>query len=140
MDLFESARNIAHVLLSKYDRKELSPEIIAAEVENVFLMPSFDRSIKEELISQLEADFEIYSSEATQLVSKEIKPWLSDNKASINWELWNRYRSYLKAKDASFPVDHLDDLTDKILDSCANPKITRSLGQAGNGSRKRAIR
>jgi hypothetical protein len=122
MDLFESARNIAHVLLSKYDRKELNPEIISTEVENVFLMPSFDRSIKGELISQLEADFEIYSSEATQLVSKEIKPWLSDNKASIKWELWNRYRSYVKAKDASFPVDHLDDLTDKILDSCANPK------------------
>lgn len=122
MDLFESARNIAHVLLSKYERKDLNPVIIAAEVENVFLMPSFDRSIKEELISQLEADFEIYSSEATQLVSKEIKPWLSDNKASIKWELWNRYRSYVKAKDASFPVDHLDDLTDKILDSCANPK------------------
>lgn len=122
MDLFESARNIAHVLLSKYDRKELNPAIIATEVENVFLMPNFDRSIKEELISQLEADFEIYSSEATQMLGNEIKPWLSDNKASIDWELWNRYRSYLKAKDASFPVDHLDDLTEKILDSCANPK------------------
>jgi hypothetical protein len=131
MNLFESARNIAHVLLSKYDRKDLSPDLIAAEVENVFLMPSFDRSIKEELISQLEADFEIYSSEATQLVSKEIKPWLSDNKASINWELWNRYRSYVKAKDASFPVDHLDDLTDKILDSCANPKSPGSWDRRG---------
>ena len=59
MDHFESARNIAHVLLTKYNRSELNAEIIAAEVENVFLMPGFDRAIKDDLIAQLEADLEI---------------------------------------------------------------------------------
>lgn len=124
MDHFESTRNIAHVLLSKYNRSELNAEIIAAEVENVFLMPGFDRAIKDDLIAQLEADFEIYSGQATQLIDKDVKPWLNDVKASIQWELWNRYRSYLKTKDGSFPVDNLDDLTDKILDKCINPETS----------------
>ncbi|MBB6328261.1 hypothetical protein FHS59_003904 [Algoriphagus iocasae] len=124
MDHFESARNIAHVLLTKHHRSELNAEIIAAEVENVFLMPGFDRAIKDDLIAQLEADFEIYSGQATQLIDKDVKPWLNDVKASIQWELWNRYRSYLKTKDGSFPVDNLDDLTDKILDKCINPKTS----------------
>ena len=131
MDQFESARNIAHVLLAKYNRAELTADIIAAEVENVFLMPGFDRSVKEDLISQLEADFEIYSGEATQLIDKDVKPWLSDVKASIQWELWNRYRSYLKAKDGSFPVDNLDDITDKILDKCINPKTPGAWDRRG---------
>lgn len=122
MDQFESARNIAHVLLAKYSRKQLNSELIASEAENVFLMPGFDRSIKEDLVSQLEADFEIYSGQATQLIDKDVKPWLNDVKATIQWELWSRYHAYLKTKDASFPLDNLDDLTDKILDKCINPK------------------
>jgi hypothetical protein len=131
MDHFESARNIAHVLLAKYNRSELNAEIIAAEVESVFLMPGFDRAIKDDLIAQIEADFEIYSGQATQLIDKDVKPWLNDAKASIQWELWNRYSSYLKTKDGSFPVDNLDDLTDKILDKCINPKTSGSWDRRG---------
>lgn len=122
MDHFESARNIAHLLLAKYHRSEVNSEIITKEVENVFLMPDFDHSLRDDLIAQLEADFEVYSGKATQLLHKHVKPWLNDAKASINWELWGRYRSYLKIKDGSFPVDNLDDLTDKILDNAINPK------------------
>ncbi len=131
MDQFESARNIAHVLLTKYSRPELNSDVIAAEVENVFLMPGFDRSIKEDLISQLEADFEIYSGQATQLVDKDVKPWLNDVKADTSWQLWTRYRSWLKIKDGSFPVDNLDDLTDKILDKCINPKTPGNWDRRG---------
>src|SRR5690606_5626698 len=109
----------------------LNAEIIAIEVENVFLMPGFDRSIKDDLISQLEADFEIYSGQATQLIDKNVKPWLNDVKATIQWELWSRYCSYLKTKDGSFPVDNLDDLTDKILDKCINPKTSGSWDRRG---------
>lgn len=131
MDLFESARNIAHVLLSKYKRSELSEELIAKEVENVFLMPGFAIVNKEDLISQLEEDFEIYTGSATALVEDDVKPWLNDHKANINWELWVRYSLYLKAKDGSFPVDNLDDLTDKILDKCINPKTPGSWDRRG---------
>jgi len=123
MNQFESARNIAHMLLAKYDRKSITNNIIADEVENIFLMKGFENLEKDELISQLEADFEIYSKEATLLVAEDVKPWLYDEKSKINPELWNRYKLYMNKKDSSFPMDAIDDVTDKILDKCVNPKI-----------------
>lgn len=122
MNQFTSARNIAHVLLQKYKRSEITNELIAAEVENLSLMPDFVGLDKGELISQLEADFEVHSKEAMQLVAEDVKPWLNEIKSSINFELWNRYRIYMNQKDSSFPIDNLDDITDKILDKCVNPK------------------
>ncbi|NPD85367.1 Z1 domain-containing protein [Lentimicrobium sp. L6] len=123
MSHFESARNIAHVLLQKYKKKDIVNATIAIEVENIFLMPGFDSLDKEELISQLEADFDIYSKEATLLVAEDVLPWLYDEKSKINPELWNRYKIYMNQKDASFPMGSLDDITDKILDKCVNPKV-----------------
>ncbi|KAA3644377.1 MAG: endonuclease [Bacteroidetes bacterium] len=133
MDNFESARNIAHIFLgnNKYKNTKITPEIISEEVENVFLMPGFSEVNKEDLIIQLQADFDVYSGEATMLVERDIKPWLFDAKAGIKWQLWNRYKSYLKMNDGSFPVDSLDDLTDKILDKCVNPKINGSWDRRG---------
>ncbi|MDA3928519.1 MAG: Z1 domain-containing protein [Prolixibacteraceae bacterium] len=122
MSQFESARNIAHVLLQKYNRKEINDNTIANEVKNIFLMQGFESLDKEELISQLETDFDIYSKEATLLVAKDVKPWLYDEKSKIKPELWNRYKIYMNQKDSSFPMDSLDDITDKILDKCVNPK------------------
>ncbi|WP_430809568.1 MULTISPECIES: Z1 domain-containing protein [unclassified Carboxylicivirga] len=123
MTEFSSARNIAHVLLQKYSRKEVTNELIVKEVNNLSLMPDFNGIDKDELISQLEADFEVYSKEATLLVAEDVKPWLYDEKSNINFDLWNRYKIYMNQKDASFPIDTLDDITDKILDKCVNPKV-----------------
>ena len=122
MNQFTSARNIAHVLLQKYKRSEITNELIASEVENLSLMPDFAGLDKDELITQLEADFEVHSKEAMQLVAEDVKPWLNDIKSSINFELWDRYKIYMNQKDSSFPIDSLDDITDKILDKCVNPK------------------
>ncbi len=125
MDNFESARNVAHIYLAnnKYKDVKITPEIITAEVENVFLAPGFASVDKDELILQLQADFDVYTGEATMLVEKDVLPWLSNAKSGISWKLWLRYKSYLKKKDGSFPIDSVDDLTDKILDKCVNPKI-----------------
>jgi hypothetical protein len=121
MSYFDSARNVAHILLSKYKPKPTQDEI-AKELENVFLMPDFKEVDREELLAQLASDFGIYSKEATMLVEEDVLPWLDDRKSSIDWQLWNRYRTFVKDKDASFPVDSLDDITHKILDKCVNPK------------------
>jgi hypothetical protein len=131
MNLLNSARNIAHVLLGKYNRKEVTNDLICKEVENIFLMPSFIGIDKEELISQLEADFEVYSKEATSLVAEDVKPWLLDEKSKIKPDLWDRYRIYMNQKDSSFPMDSVDDITDKILDKCVNPKTKGSWDRRG---------
>lgn len=131
MNQFESARNIAHVLLAKYDKEQLNTDILQMEINNVFKMNGFDKVDRDDLIIQLEADLNIYSGTATELVEKDVKPWLSDIKSSVKWELWGRYKLYLRAKDGSFPVDSVDDLTDKILDKCVNPKIKGSWDRRG---------
>lgn len=131
MNLLKNARNIAHILLGKYERKEVTNELISKEVENIFLMPGFIDIDKEELISQLEADFEVYSKEATSLVAEDVKPWLYDEKSKIKPDLWDRYRIYMNQKDSSFPMDSIDDITDKILDKCVNPKTKGSWDRRG---------
>lgn len=122
MNQIQSAKNIAHILLGNYDRKEITNDIINQAIDNIVLMPDFTGLDREELLSELEADFEIYSKEATLLVAEDVKPWLYDEKSKIAPELWNRYKIYMNQKDSSFPIDSLDDITDKILDKCVNPK------------------
>ena len=73
MDQFQSARNIAHVLLSKYGKEELNTEVLELEIDNVFKMNGFDKVDRDDLIVQLEADLNIYSGKATELVEKDVK-------------------------------------------------------------------
>ncbi len=122
MEQFDSARNIGHILLAKYSKKDITNEIILKEVDNIFNLQDFENVNKEELISVLEADFEIYSKEATLLVAEDVKPWLLEKKSKMKTELWNRYKIYMNKKDSSFPMDTIDDITDKILDRCVDPK------------------
>jgi len=122
MEQFKSAHSIAHILLNNYKRKEIDSELISEVVDKVFLH-DFKNVDKDELIAALESDFEIHSKEATMLVAEDVKPWLYDKKSKIDFELWERYKMYMNQKDASFPLDTLDDITDKILDKCVDPKI-----------------
>lgn len=121
MEQFKSAHSIAHILLSNYNRKDIDSELINNIVDKVFLH-DFTKVDKNELIAALESDFEIHSKEATMLVAEDVKPWLYDKKSKIDFELWERYKMYMNQKDASFPLDTLDDITDKILDKCVDPK------------------
>lgn len=122
MDKLHNAKQIAHVLLSKYDRKNINTEIINQEIQNIEKLPGYEDLNKEELQAMLEADFDVHSKDATILVAEDVKPWLYEEKSEINPELWNRYKIYMNRKDSSFPIDTVDDLTDKILDKCVNPK------------------
>jgi hypothetical protein len=131
MDQFQSARNIAHVLLSKYQKELLNASILELEVANVFKMNGFESVDREELLAQIEADLDIYSGKATELVEVDVKPWLNAEKANIKWNLWGRYEMYLRAKDPSFPIDNVYDLTDRILDKCINPKTQGSWDRRG---------
>ncbi len=54
------------------------------------------------LVTQLEADYQVFRHEATSLVNTKVKPWLKDSKGAINWHLWQRYASYMKAKTPSY--------------------------------------
>jgi hypothetical protein len=85
---------------------------------------------KRELFEILVADFSIGKGSITEM-NGDITPWLYSRKEDINWELWSRYKSYMQEKDPSFPINDLDDFTDKILDKCYNPKESGSWDRRG---------
>lgn len=117
----EAERNIAHILInlaSSSPTKDLIREKALVAKTSV----AGSTVDVETLIEQLEADYQVFRHEATSLVNPKVKPWLKDKKGSIDWQLWQRYASHLKTKSASFNTEDLDDITDKILDKCADPK------------------
>ena len=125
MEQFNNALNIARILLSRYDKSELTEELVAKEVKNVFLCPGFEDVEEEKLLEYMKAELGIHSGEVTMLVETDVRPWLKDAKSNIDWWLWERYKSYLTSEQG-FPsntVSSIDDVTDKILDKCINPKI-----------------
>lgn len=131
MNLLQSARAIAHTLLSIH-QGPVTDEVLLSIIEkasaiNIIEGQTFD---KEELFEILRADYSIGKGEIT-ILSEDVEPWLNDEKANINFELWNRYKLYMAKKDPSFPVNDLDDFTDKILDKCVNPKKTGSWDRRG---------
>ena len=122
MSLLQSARAIAHTLLSLH-QGQITDEVLLSVIEkasaiNIVEGQTFD---KQELFEILRADYSVGKGEIT-ILSDDIEPWLSDEKANINFELWNRYKLYMSENDPSFPINDLDDFTDKILDKCVNPK------------------
>jgi hypothetical protein len=131
MSLLQSARAIAHTLLQIY-QGQITDEVLLSVIEkasaiNIVEGQTFD---KQELFEILRADLSVGKGEITVL-SDDIEPWLNEEKANINFELWNRYKLYMSENDPSFPINDLDDFTDKILDKCVNPKKVGSWDRRG---------
>jgi hypothetical protein len=131
MSLLQSARAIAHTLLSHH-QAEITDEVLLSVIEkasaiNILEGQTFD---KQELFEILRADYSVGKGEIT-ILSDDVEPWLNDEKTNINFELWNRYKLYMSENDPSFPVNDLDDFTDKILDKCVNPKKTGTWDRRG---------
>ncbi|GAA3972604.1 Z1 domain-containing protein [Pedobacter ginsengiterrae] len=130
--LLQSARAISHTLLSLH-QGDITDDILLNVIEKASAINIVDGQIldKQELFEILRADFSIGKGTITELYDKDVTPWLNDEKANINFELWNRYKLYMSENDPSFPVNDLDDFTDKILDKCINPKDSNSWDRRG---------
>jgi hypothetical protein len=131
MSLLQSARAIAHTLLQAH-QGQITDEVLFTVIEKVSAINIVEGQTydKQELFEILRADFSIGKGEIT-ILSEDVEPWLNDEKANINFELWNRYKLYMAKNDPSFPVNDLDDFTDKILDKCVNPKKSGSWDRRG---------
>jgi hypothetical protein len=131
MSLLQSARAIAHTLLQAH-QGQITDEVLLTIIEKVSAINIVEGQTydKQELFEILRADFSIGKGEIT-ILSEDVEPWLNDEKANINFELWNRYKLYMAKNDPSFPVNDLDDFTDKILDKCVNPKKAGSWDRRG---------
>lgn len=131
MSLLQSARAIAHTLLQAH-QGQINDEVLLSVIEKVSAINIVEGQTydKQELFEILRADFSIGKGEIS-ILSEDVEPWLNDEKANINFELWNRYKLYMAKNDPSFPVNDLDDFTDKILDKCVNPKKSGSWDRRG---------
>jgi hypothetical protein len=127
-----AARVIAHQFLNimKYEGNIIDVNIIS-DVVNEKIIGLFNDLNVEELIEILIADYSVGSGEITILKDDEIKPWLNNIKSEVSWQGWNRYKNHLQEKDPTFPINDLDDFTDKILDKCINPKQEGSWDRRG---------
>lgn len=129
--IIELARNFAHSFINYYKSVgEITEETLIEVVEKVAaidIIPGQSLD-KKELFEILKADLSIGKGSIT-LLSDDIDPWLYsfENK----WELWKRYKSFLQQKDPSFPINDLDDFTNKILDKCVNPNLKGSWDRRG---------
>jgi hypothetical protein len=131
MSLLQSARAIAHTLIQSY-QEQITDAVLLSVIEKVSAINIVEGQTydKQELFEILRADLSIGKGEIT-ILSEDVEPWLNDAKANINFELWNRYKLYMANNDPSFPVNDLDDFTDKILDKCVNPKKAGSWDRRG---------
>jgi len=128
----QTAKLICHAYLNLIPRENINDETILKIIdEKIMSSPEFSSVDNQELFENLRADFSIGKGAITELYDENVTPWLNNEKANINFELWNRYKSYMQENDSSFPVNDLDDFTDKILDKCVNPKETKSFDRRG---------
>jgi hypothetical protein len=129
----ETARLFAHTLIEHEKEKgEITEEIIQSVIDRLLIMnivPGQNIN-KEDLFEILMADLSIGKGSITSMTD-DIEPWLNNEKANIDFELWKRYKFYLEKNDPSFPTASLDDFTDKILDKCVNPKQEGSWDRRG---------
>jgi hypothetical protein len=128
---FEAARGIAHQFLrvKKAKNEEITFDVITDIVDRK-VIDSFEGLDRDQLVEVLVADFSVGKGQLNSLSDKEVIPWLDDKKADIPFAAWKRYKLVLHEKDPSFPINDLDDFTDKILDKCVWP------GQEGSWDRR----
>ncbi len=131
-DINQTAKLICHAYLNLISRDSITDDTIS-KIINDKISPAleFKGVDKDFLFEQLRADFSIGQGEITELYDANVTPWLKEEKANIEFELWNRYKLEMQKNDPSFPVNDLDDFTDKILDKCVNPKKDGSWDRRG---------
>ncbi|MCW4452461.1 Z1 domain-containing protein [Kaistella sp. BT6-1-3] len=131
-DVNQTAKLICHAYLNLIPRDSIDDDTISKIIKDKISSAIEFQSIDKELLFELlRADFSIGSGAITELYDENVTPWLNDEKANIDFELWNRYKLDMQKNDPSFPVNDLDDFTNRILDKCVNPKKKASWDRRG---------
>lgn len=131
-DINQTAKLICHAYLNLIPRETITDDAITKVIEDKISTAVEFQSVDKLLLFEiLRGDFSIGKGAITELYDENVTPWLNEEKANIDFELWNRYRLEMQKNDPSFPVNDLDDFTDKILDKCINPKKKGSWDRRG---------
>lgn len=127
MNAYETARHMVQVLLKS--EPNISQNIIQEKVYQIVkILPSlgFTESIDtNQLIKDVETLYSIWMGQGKILEeNKDHVSWLPDRKEGIEWDFWNRYRSYLEEERGWSPTisNRLEQLTDSILERLEDPE------------------
>lgn len=130
-DINQTAKLVCYAFLNMIPKEQITDDIILKIIkEKIESAPEFKDADFTNLFEVIRSECEIGRGKIT-VMSDDIDPWLSEEKSNINFELWNRYKLFMSQNDPSFPVNELDDFTDKILDKCVNPKDQNSWDRRG---------
>ena len=130
-DINQTAKLVCYAFLNMISKEEITDDVIVKIInEKIKTSPEFKDADFTNLFESVRSECGIGKGQIT-IMSDDIDPWLSEEKSNINFELWNRYKLYMSQNDPSFPVNDLDDFTDKILDKCINPKDKNSWDRRG---------
>jgi hypothetical protein len=136
MTPYQIARNLADSLLRGESNR--SAELIKEKVRTALSMLAsggIARDIDEEsLVRDLETSYSIWMAQGTIIEDQQDHiPWLSDRKAEVSWDFWNRYRQYLEEEKGFSPatVDRLEQLTDTILERLEEPQRSGDWSRRG---------
>lgn len=128
--MIEQARNICIELLRKITNPTTSD--INDSIDSVTkIFPAIENE-RQRLFNYLTATFSVFS-ENYRILDNDTGyfPWLKNKKANVEWNFWNRYRSYIQKKISPDTLNKLDNLTDDILDRISDPSIPGSWDKRG---------
>ena len=130
-DINQTAKLVCYAFLNMITKEEITDDVIYNILkQKIESAPEFSDVDLKNLFEVIRSECGIGKGEIT-VMSDDIDPWLSEEKSNINFELWNRYKLFMSQNDPSFPVNDLDNFTDKILDKCVNPKDKNSWDRRG---------
>jgi len=116
------------------DSGSVTKEQIETQVDFVLTNPAFKDLDRNLLIREVESLYRVRVEEFRMIeASERRKHWINDNKNSIAWNFWERYKIYLQFRKNFAPetIGHLDRLTNKTLDGLYNPKAEIGFDKKG---------
>lgn len=130
--MFQQAIRAIRILLPA--SSSVTPNQIEDAVSQILFVPNFASIDKSALIREVQSIYNIRMEEFRIIEKEESRlPWIKDNKSSIEWNFWNRYRDYLQDVK-NYPetvLNQLDRLTDRTLDGLFNPDLNGIISKYG---------
>lgn len=116
----------------------ITPDGLEAEISKMQMMfeayyPD-DNLDREELLRQILFDFGVFEGTAKILEdNRDHKEWFADERASIKWNFWSRYRKYLEIDEKLPPaaVTSIDETTEEVLKRLESPRRVGSWDRRG---------
>ena len=125
-ELFSTIYDAAMKLLVN---KRVTPDGLAAKISKMHLLFADEypeeQLDEEALLRQILFDYGVFEGTAKILEdNRDHKEWLADERASIKWNFWNRYKKYLEVDEKLPPtvIASIDETTEEILKRLESPR------------------